>query len=85
MSNRPIQYLADHNRSGRALFTRRDDARAWMEEQTRYHHPDQTARWVDGGEHGWQAHRLGDGTTAGTMYALQLDRALPDYDADDWD
>ncbi|MGY0065163.1 hypothetical protein ACWY4P_53585 (plasmid) [Streptomyces sp. LZ34] len=85
MSHRPTQYLADHARSGRALFAHRDDAHTWTEEQTSFHHPDQTFRWVDGGEHGWQALKLADGTTAGTVYALQLDGRLPDYDADDWD
>ena len=91
MPHRPTQFLslADHKRSGRALFTRREDARAWMEDQTRFHHPEQTARWIDGGEHGWQALKLADGTTTGTVYALQLDDRLPDrlpdYDADDWD
>lgn len=84
MSNCPTQYLADHTNSGRALFTHRDDARAWMEEQTSFHHPSQTVQWVDGGEHGWQALNLADGTNTGTVYALQLDGVLPDYDADDW-
>jgi len=80
MNHRPIQYLADHEQSGRALFTRRNDAHAWVEEQTDFHHGDQNARWVDGGEHDWEALRLDDGTTAGTVYALQLDGTLPDDD-----
>jgi hypothetical protein len=86
MAHRPIHYLADHERSGKALFSRREDARTWLEEQTAYHHDGQATKWADGGHHGWQALRLGDGTTTGTVSELKLDGVLPDYDDEPgWD
>lgn len=82
--HRPVCYLADHEQSGRALFSDNTEARSWIEHQTGFHHPGKATRWVDGGHHGWQALRLPDGTTAGHVYALQLDGTLPD-DANDED
>jgi hypothetical protein len=82
MTSRPVHYLADHERSGRGLFARREDARQWIEDQTNFHHAGQATKWVDGGHHGWQALRLGDGTTAGTVYEMKLDGLLPDDDAE---
>ena len=74
----PTYFLADHALSGRELFSSNTEARRWIEYQTDYHHAGQAPRWVDGGEHGWQALRLPDGTTAGHIYALQLDKTLPE-------
>jgi hypothetical protein len=79
--SRPFYYLADHEQSGRALFSSNAEARSWLEYQTDYHHAGKATRWVDGGEHGWQALRLPDGTSVAHIYALQLDKTLPD----DWD
>ena len=75
---RPFFYLAEHAESGRELFSSNDEARRWVEYQASYHQPDATTRWVDGGEHGWQALRLGDGTSVGHVYAMQVDKHLPD-------
>lgn len=81
---RPFYYLADHDQSGRALFSSNTEARNWLEYQTDYHHARKATHWVDGGEHGWQALRLADGTSVAHIYALQLDQTLPD-DLDDED
>lgn len=83
-------YLVDHPRSGRALFSKLDDAREWADEQTRYHCPDITVHWIDGGGHGWHAQRTASGGTfdgAATMYALQVDQHAPrdDFDEDEAD
>ncbi|WP_331756693.1 hypothetical protein [Streptomyces decoyicus] len=84
-AGRPTYYLADHAKSGRALFSVPTDAREWLEYQTDYHHAGQEVRWIDGGDHGWEALRLADGATAGSVYQLKLDGTLPDYDANDRD
>jgi hypothetical protein len=70
------RYLVEHARASRKLFTWPDDARDWAERQTDFHYPQQSARWVSGGEHGWEQLRLDDGTTAATVYRLTLDETL---------
>lgn len=72
-------YLVEHPRAGRAGFRLPEDARDWADRQTDYHHPGQAVRWVSGGEHGWEAQRLPDGTTAATVHTLMLDGTLPEY------
>ncbi len=78
-------YLVDHPHSGRALFSKLDDAREWADDQTRYHCPDITACWADGGDHGWHAQRTTSGSTfdgAATIYTLHIDEHAPRDDAD---
>ncbi|MDK1473626.1 hypothetical protein QNO07_09360 [Streptomyces sp. 549] len=72
------RYLVEHSRASRKLFTLPGDAREWAEKQTHFHYPRWSTRWVSGGEHGWEQLRLGDGTTAATVYTLLLDETLED-------
>ncbi len=74
----PFYYLAETDKGARELFSDREEARRWLEYQTRFHHPGQDTRWVDGGDHGWQALRLPDKHSAGHVYSLWLDKTVPD-------
>lgn len=63
-----------------------DNAREWADEQTAYHRPDVTVRWVDGGHHGWHEQRLPSAAPfdgAAAIYELEIDKHVPRYDSDD--
>lgn len=87
-----MPYLADHPRSGRALFTKKNDAVGWMNYQNEYHYPDlDLAKWVTVGSEGTSVPRLPtgkpgrdkDGNLAGgEICHLVLDERAPRHDED---
>lgn len=84
-------YLARLEPSGDAVFTRRDDARDWLDNQFRYHYPELTLTGWTTSEHGWDQQQWtgtpddGQQVHAGVVRLMQVDRELPDWrkDTDD--
>lgn len=85
-----MPYLADHPRSGRALFTKKDDAFDWMNYQNTHHYPDlDLAKWVTVGTEDTSVPRLPSGKpgrdedgnpAGGAIRYLVLDERAPHHD-----